>query len=312
MDDVYERFLSLAQRELAADEVKLLDAAEDLPREANVVSTRLRDGRRVVASFGTLPKDAKALTRRLTILADTFADALGGAPSERTKARLPIMGSLHDELKALAQRARAFDAFVIDADSPVLWGAASGTAGPRAPESAPYGEASHREPVTQDPRPSAPALHAVPSPDSGPREEPTAPTGNLRVAPPPDSGDRERALRLVRRSVLAPAPEPESDEVPELTRRAIGVIRALPSLALVHKGRHVREISRDRTPYLVLSFSGIYLLCLVFEGAFDELRAERASQESLPRIERLVLALPPLQPDPQPAGGMAALRRPRR
>jgi len=41
-------------------------------------------------------------------------------------------------------------------------------------------------------------------------------------------------------------------------------------------------------------------------------RAERAAQESLPRIERLVLALPPLDPDPQPMGGVVALRRPRR
>jgi hypothetical protein len=51
---------------------------------------------------------------------------------------------------------------------------------------------------------------------------------------------------------------------------------------------------------------------MVFDGEFDELRAERAAQESLPRIERLVLALPPLDPDPQPVGGVAALRRPRR
>ncbi len=314
MDDVYERFLSLAQRELAADEVKLLGPDEVPPQEKNVVTTRLRDGRHVVAIFGRMPKDASALTRRLTILADTFADALGGSPSERTKARLPILGSLHDELKALAQRARALDAAVIDADSPVLWGCASVAARPRAPHSNFLREASDRELSyqQQDERPSA-SLRAVPAPDSGPREEPTAPTGNLRVAPPPDSGDRDRDEKLARGPTSEYASkDPALDEEPELTRRAIGLIRHLPSLALLHKGRHVRELSRGEPAYLVLSFSSIYLLCLVFDGEFDELRAERAAHESLPRIERLVLALPPLDPDPQPAGGVAALRRPGR
>ena len=102
------------------------------------------------------------------------------------------------------------------------------------------------------------------------------------------------------------------EEEPEITRRAIGIIRSLPSLALLHKGRHLRHVSREGSYYLVLSFSSIYLLCMVFDGDFDELRAERAAQESLPRIERLVLALPPLDPDPQPMGGVVALRRPRR
>ena len=76
MDDVYERFLSLAQRELSADDVRLLPPGEAPPNAANVVVARLRDGRHVVASFGTEPKDAEVLSRRLAMLAGTFADAL--------------------------------------------------------------------------------------------------------------------------------------------------------------------------------------------------------------------------------------------
>jgi hypothetical protein len=45
---------------------------------------------------------------------------------------------------------------------------------------------------------------------------------------------------------------------------------------------------------------------------FDELRAERATHEALPRIERLVAALPPLDPEPQPMGGVIAFRRQRK
>lgn len=325
MDDVNERFLTLAQRELSADDVRLLAPGDAPPDAANVVVARLRDGRHVVASFAAAPKDPEALTRRLAMLAGTFADILEGPPSERTRARPPIVISLHEELKALAARAIAHDVVVIDGDSPVVWGCASVPSSPRARNEMLLRDVSDRELAAQD-EPSAPAgLHAVPAADdSGPLQGPTAPTGVLRMAPPPaesapmlvhahrdrdhDHGE-DQGQRPGHELPHADADEPVE---PEITRRAIALIRNLPSLDLLHKGRHLRHVSREGSYYLVLSFSSIYLLCLVFDGEFDELRAERAAQESLPRVERLVLALPPLDPDPQPMGGVIALRRPRR
>ena len=312
MDEVYERFLSLAQRELSADDVRLLAPGETAPEAANVVVARLKDGRHVVASFASPPKDVDVLTRRLAMLAGTFADALTGPTSERTKARTPVVISLHEELKALGVRANAHDVVVIDGDSPVVWGCASISSKPRARNEMLLRDVSDRELSAQD-EPSAPAgLHAVPaSDDSGPLQDSTAPTGVLRMAPPP--AESAPVLAQDREEELSQHPYPHDEaEEPEITRRAIGLIRALPSLALLHKGRHLRHVSREESYYLVLSFSSIYLLCMVFDGDFDELRAERAAQESLPRIERLVLALPPLDPDPQPMGGVVALRRPRR
>jgi hypothetical protein len=326
MDDVYERFLSLAQRELSAEDVRLLPPGETPPDAANVVVARLRDGGHVVASFATEPKDAEVLVRRLAMLTGTFADALDAPVSERTKLRPPVSTSLHEELKALAKRARAVDVAVIDGDSPVVWGCASVASPPRARNAMLLRDVSDRELSTHD-EPSSPGgLHAVPAADdSGPLQDATAPTGILRMAPPPaesshavlasprESGITDDEVVSDYAHELAHGHDHASDEEePELTRRAIRLIRALPSLALLHKGRHVREILRNGSSYLVLSFSGIYLLCLVFDGDFDELRAERAAQESLPRIERLVLALPPVDPDPQPTGGVVALRRPRR
>jgi len=327
MDDVYERFLSLAQRELSADDVRLLDAGESPPAATNVVIAKLRDGRHVVASFGTAPTERDVLERRLAMLANTFADALEAEPtSERGRSRPPVSMSLHEELKALAHRSRAIDVVVIDGDSPVVWGCASIAARPRARNAMLLRDVSDRELSAHD-EPSAPVggLHAVPaSDDSGPLQDPTAPIGNLRMAPPPAESS-QAAVATTRESddhddhdadfdhELAHGHDYLTDaEEPEPTRRAIALIRALPSLALLHKGKHVREISREGASYLVLSFSSIYLLCLVFEGDFDELRAERAAQESLQRVERLVAALPPLDPDPQPTGGVVALRRPRR
>ena len=324
MDDVYERFLSLAQRELSADDVRLLDAGESPPVAANVVLAKLPDGRHVVASFGTTPTEPEVLERRLAMLASTFADALAEPTSERGKSRPPVSTSLHQELKALAQRAGAIDVVVIDGDSPVVWGCASIAARPRARNAMLLRDVSDRELSAHD-EPSAPAggLHAVPAADeSGPLLGPTAPTGNLRMAPPAaessqavittsrESGVHEDAAADFGHELAHGHDYLTDAEEPEPTQRAIALIRALPSLALLHKGKHVREIAREGASYLVLSFSSIYLLCLVFEGEFDELRAERAAQESLPRVERLVAALPPLDPDPQPTGGVVALRRP--
>jgi len=306
MDEVSERFLSLAQRELSADDVRLLAPGESPPEAANVIVARLEDGRHVVASFGTAPAEPEVLTRRLAMLAGTFAEAMA-TPS---KSRLPIVSSLHEELKALAVRARAHDVVVIDGDSPVVWGCASISAKPRARNEMLLRDVSTRELSSRD-EPSAPGggLHAVAASDeSGPLQDATAPTGNLRMAPPP--AESAPMLTSLGEHDHDPGAHDEHEE-PEITRQAIALIRSLPQLDLLHKGRHLRHVSREGSSYLVLSFSSIYLLCMVFDGEFDELRAERAAQESLPRIERLVQALPPLDPDPQPMGSVVALRRPR-
>jgi len=100
----------------------------------------------------------------------------------------------------------------------------------------------------------------------------------------------------------------------EVSRHALQAVRGLVELPAIRKGKRVRHVERDgKAPFLVHSCAGIYLLTLVFAAAFDELRAERAVLESLPSIERLVLALPPLDPDPPRKGaGVISMRRPRR
>ncbi len=274
---VFERFLSLAKRELAADDVRLLAPAEVPPVTENVVVARLPDGRHVVATFAEEPKDKDALSRRLGILAGTFAEALASPPSERTRARQPVLLSLHEELKALAQRARARDVVVIDGDSPVVWGCASVPAKPRARTDFILREVSDHELSSK-------------VEESGPLQD---------LVPPLESSQTM-------------ADNDDEPFEPEVTRKVLAAVRRLPELEHLRKGRHVRHVAQGDPAYLVLSFSGIYLLCMVYEGEFDELRAERAAHESLARIERLVLALPPLDPGPEPMGGVVAFRRPRR
>ena len=98
-----------------------------------------------------------------------------------------------------------------------------------------------------------------------------------------------------------------------LSRKAVHNVRGWPELAALRKGKHVRKVDRDEAaPLVAHSFASIYLLVLVFSGAFDELRAERAILEAMPRVERLVLALPPLDPQPFEGAGAMRMRKPRR
>jgi hypothetical protein len=119
--------------------------------------------------------------------------------------------------------------------------------------------------------------------------------------PAPDEGDG------------AP-PSADDARLGEVCRHALQSVRRLDELSAIRKGKHVRHVEREGSaPFLVHSCAGIYLLTLVFASAFDELRAERAVLESLPRIERLVLALPPLNPEPPRQGaGVVSIRRRRR
>ncbi len=296
---VFERFVTLAKRELQADDVRMLALGEATPEAENVLVTRLADGRHVVASFNEAPKDRDALERRLSMLASTFAEALASPPSEKTRARPPVAISLHEELKALAARARAVDVVVIDTDSPVVWGCASVPAKPRARNEFLLREVSDRELASRVDDESGP-LQDVSAEGASPADVPTL---------------RDRAPAPAESAAVVSEGEDleELAEESEVTRRAIAAIRRLPALDSLHKGRHLRHVEREASFYLAMSFSGIYILCLVFDGEFDELRAERAAAESLPRIERLVLALPPLDPDPpQPMGGVVALRPRRR
>jgi hypothetical protein len=250
-----DRFLALVRRELGAEDARVLEPGDEPAEDPHELSCRMADGRGLVARFAEPPPDREAKQRRLEILTASF-DTVVDEPASSRRSRPPVATSLHDELSALCARAAAVNVVVIDANSPVVWGAA------------------HAEGVVAQP--------------------PLASSPRLAEAPANDEGVAD-------------------DSVPVLSRRAVQAARALPEIAALRKGRHMRHVERDGdAPFVAHSFAGIYLLVLAFSGPFDELRAERAIAEALPRVERLVLALPPLDPQPFQGAGVVAMRRPRR
>jgi hypothetical protein len=282
------------KRELGADDVRILEAADTLSPAPNVLSAPLLAGRHVAVTFVTAPENAPALLRRLEILARTFAHSLAETNGEARAGRPPVAASLHDELKALAQRGQAVDALVLDAHSPVVWGSAHAPVPQRhAPTGDGVGEALER--LEESRRELLRVIHEIGT------EKPngvSADDSQQDVVPPgPVSVD-----------ILA-----DSEASPEVSYRAIQEVRELPGIPALRRGRPLLNIVReDAFGYVARSFAGIYLLVLVFDAAFDELRAERALVEAMPRIEGLVLALPPLDPGPAPSSNVIAFRRRRR
>jgi len=270
--DPLDRLISLVRRELGADDVRVLEGALPAVAAPNVIHAVLADGRTLAVAFASAPRSRAALTRRLDMLMLTFAQSLDEDRGGSRPPRASVVQSLREELRALVTRARAVDSVVIDANSPVIWGSAV------------------------DGRPARHHLGNVELMDVSRHQ---LVDGSTQPDGDPFAEDA--------------TPDPPASEPPTLTNRAILEVRALPTLAEISKGRHLIHMAREESFGCVArSFAGIYVLIVVFDGPFDELRAERTIADGLPRIERLVLALPPLDPKPAPNAGVMALRPQRR
>ncbi len=278
-EEALSRFLELCAREMDASDVRAESRGTVQP-SANVLVVPLGERSEVVVTFDQAPADIDARQRRLEMLATAFSAAIEGAGPERPK-RVKRR-SLRRELEALAMRADAIDAVVIDAHSPIVWGAVAG-------------------PV------ATPITNVIPlNAESRARVERIQESHRDLIAVVDDADDDEGDEE---RTSATPPPGTPSP----LTTRAVADIRALPATSQLHRGGHLAHNKREEHYGVVArSFAAIYVLILVFDKAFDMLRAERALREDLPIIERLVLALPPFDPEPSPRAGVIALRRPRR
>ncbi|MFO0666117.1 MAG: hypothetical protein U0174_19345 [Polyangiaceae bacterium] len=276
------RFFALVKRELTADDVRILSSGASSTDEApNMIRATLPDGRIVVATFAEAPADRDALRRRFQMLASSFSESAreqGGSGQ--------VVRSLREELRSLAQRAMAENAIVLDAQSPLVWGSARVTPSVSRPELEDLRDVSTHE-----------LARLLPAHDVDEDESPLPPRSSL----PPSFESESHNDR---------GPEPQDAR----TARVLFAVRALPQVNALRSGKpfaHTQKVEDGETGFVVHSFGGIYMLVLVFAEAFDELRAERATKEALPRIERLVLSLPPHDPDDS-RGNVVSLKRPRR
>lgn len=285
-----QEFLAIVRRDLGTEDARIVRAedAQSVSAQAGAYIRDLPADHRLILCFSPIPDDIDARLRRLDMLLSSFsemlADKLSSQSSTASAHRAVPAESLHEELAALAMRASAIDALVIDAHSPVVWGAAV------------------EEPIAD--------TQAETPPERG------ASVLSLEL----ERARRKSALAAERKSapgwVEPPAPPDAMPHTPtreSLSARALERVRALPEMATLPKGGHLRmSVSEAEFGFAAHSFAGIYVLILVFRGdtPLDELRVKRAIVHALPVIERLVLALPPL--DPVPMAGVASISRRRR
>ena len=259
-----ERFIALVCRELGAGSARVIEPGDAGPPAAEpdpkILRCEMGAGRTVEVTFAEPPADLDTKKRRLEMLAAAF-DAVAIEEHHARHARPSPATALRDELGGLCTRAGALNVLVVDANSPVVWGAAH-------------------------------------------------PTGIAEVPPLPSSPN------LARLAAGEGAEEGETDlAVASASRKALRAVRALPEIAALRKGKPLRYVQRSGdAPLVAHAFASIYLLVVVFEPnqVFDELRAERAIVQSLPSVERLVMALPPHEPEPTQGAGVIAMRRSRR
>lgn len=367
-----EEFLAIVRRDLGAADARILAPGEEPPPEGVALTCELPGDRRLIALFPEAPPDPDARLQRLSMLASSFHTVLEAKDRARP-VRPPPALSLHEELAALAQRAFAVDAVVIDQRSPVVWG----TAGEEraAPSLAPAADSAERlragggvreteeqtevarlsrqyglaggVSVWMDPRATELVPRAL---CERHRIVPVGKHGSTLVIGMADPQNLDAVhdvvlvtglnvdpviagasmLTLYTRwndgrdtrtyaDVMAAIPEEERPRREMFaraaalawsrhlaSRRAIAAIRALPETATLHKGGHVHvTVSEQSFGYVARSFAAIYVLVLVYDRPFDELGAKRAVMAALPAIERLVVALPPLDPEPRLAGVVA-------
>lgn len=347
----FARFAALVRRELGAEDVRIMEPAAQTGEAPNVLYTTLPDGARLAVTFAEEPDNREALARRLEILVGTFAQTANDELPARTRftvARslhdelraLSVRAQAVDALVldahspvvwGSATRRAPLEELDDDEEGTDLRlvgkveGAVTFLDTVRGGDGAMVSGPAPASPTTPSPAPvhvvsPAPPLVAVPSLPSEPASEP----GGDRDRDGDGDGDPPSEPGEPAAPVLAAVPPPPAlsahglrdqslDELGESSHRAIREVRAREEMPDLRKGKQLHHHHRaEEFGYVAHSFAGIYVLVLVFEAEYDEIRAERAIQESLPRIERLVLALPPLDPTPEPRANVVSLRRARR
>ena len=277
------RFLDLLCKELGADDARVEIGGRD-PEDPRLLWLDVEGGFRVVLVFKEVPAGRAFVQQRLVQLAagfsHTVADVHLPSPPPSTALDSPVK-RLDAAVEALRSRSGGVSVVVVDEHSPVLWGSSA----PERQEGGVdvlvrIGDALREVLATGTDLDAICALRAEDVPqhlrDLGIDGERAGLLAHVLSA-----GD-ETALRHHLLTCLA------------IARARDEAVSSTPTARWAH---HETQFG-----YFARKFANIYLLVVVFEGAFSELYVESAVVHALPTIEQLLLALPP-DPGPVARGG---------
>jgi hypothetical protein len=297
-----ERLLSVIRRELGAEDAHV-ELGGRPPEGDRYLWAEIDGGARLVALLGaplTAPAARAERLDRLRALANAFTGVVREAASTLASPASSPAHALEEELAALAERARAAGALVLGATEPVVWGSAHPDLG-RPPHGVePLDRLADALETAEAEAGGLPALLAAVERYAG--HAPGASTGARPMHPALlrllglarsslAAGDASSGRAALRRTLLA--------------ARGRGLLRAWP-----RRSRGRPRVHREPGfGCLTRTLLGTYVLMLVFEDAFDELHAEGAVRRARRRLERLLAALPPLDPSGRGARVIALPRR---
>ncbi len=291
MDDLL-RLLELVCRELGAEDahVRLGGRRDDDPC---LVEHPLRPGCRLVARLPEPPREPEAVARRLAELASTFTGTLvhaietaEGSWARSTGASAHAGGrgqALVQTLADLRDATGAALALVFDRQSPVIWGCSDPALGLRDRPAARVlaGALSSLRAQGLDP------VHTAASQASD--------AALLRLDRLADDGPSSTTLELARRALQsAEQAQPGGAVLLAAAARALALLDEAPE-------GPPRMPEGDDPGIASKGLLGLYVVALVFTRPFSPLRVEGVLRRALPIVERNVLELPPL--DPEPAEG---------
>jgi hypothetical protein len=286
------RLLDLVQRELGASDARA-EIGGRAPQDPRLVFCDLPNALRLVAVFDHEPADRAALGARLRALAEAFTVSAPESAEWTSVSRELGVRRLDDELALLAERAGAVRALVIDVQSPVLWG----SSGRRGTED--VDDAIRITQVLERARSAELELARLLEQDSASARTALAAAGLSRD----DASFFARELERIRGN-----------------RRPGGAcwqhhLWSCAAIAAVRASRREVTVPTELVrcaefSYLVRSFANIYRLLLIFDERVNELVAQAAVARNLPRVEKLLLSMPPFEPPPRP-GKLVRLPRPR-
>ncbi len=270
IEDV-DRFLGLVCRELAAADARFeLGGRPPAVTETTKVFIELSDGWRLVVLFGRARNDRAELEARLSTLVASFEDTLAGlargAPVPPTPTTSAVASELDQVLDALCERTTAVAAFVLDEQSPAVWGSSAAAAW--------LGDA-------QTALTLGTAIHEARTSGIDPAQWVADPNG----AAVPALAEVETALRQL-------LDNPTEAALRLAILEAVRVCRSADGDAFAPD---------DANTTMVRRFAGIYRLVLVLGPKFSELQVASTLSKALPVVERLVTELPPLDPVPRGA-----------
>ena len=296
-DQAWLKLLDLVCHRLGADDARVEIGGRE-PTDSRLLWAPLEDARRLVVAYAEPPADRAEAQARLDTLLSSFRETLAIPTEPPPRTPSALHRELDQALATLADRTGAETVWIIDAQSPVLWGSSE----PHEPE---LDFEVMALCVRADRQLAEVGLRWA---------ELLAATSAENYEQLERVGLSGAALRAVQDVLILLRDRSEQGGLAAAGRR-LRSARALVEIRqrMTHEREHARtELRGPEIQCFAHAIAGQYQLVLVFDESYSPLHAAGNVQRALPYIEHLLLSLPPVDPSTSGAQRAKVIRLPRR